>query len=581
MQADTKNQIVLTNIAWISQEYDAVDNVTIVTEQNKDRDSEPGTAPNANKDNMSSYIGNNNKTDLADSNYYYKGQQDDDDFEKLVLEPQTFDLKLIKRITKVNGNKVDERILNVDITKLANGTATTADYNLNKEPISVKKGDLITYTLRVYNEGDIDGYASEITEDIPEGLEFVWSEKTGEELQKDATLTDAEKEAVLYNQGIWDIKTVNTQTNRVEEITTDYLAKGKGAEIAQNGANLIKAFDKEKAYTNLVNEKNPDYKEISVVLKVVSNDGIGTIIRNEAAITEDTDSDGNPIDDRDSDTEKWVKYEDDEDYDNVKLQSFDLALRKFTIAVSKDTNIEESEYLKNSDGKYTRAPIVDTSKLNTIDENGELITTAIYNHSKEPVEVRQNDIVVYMLRVYNEGEIDGYASEIKDHLPEYLEFVNGEFNTRYGWTVSEDGRTVTTKYLENSIIDKAQSNANGNIILSYKEVPIMCKVKDTAKVGENITNIADITEYRDENKQIIEDRDSEPNNVILPDDKDLPSYKDDEKGSYVPGQEDDDDFDEKETKVPSEEMCMRYPSKKCTKIKSKWKILKTINKIKR
>lgn len=543
MQADTKNQIVLTNIAWISQEYDAVDNVTIVTEQNKDRDSEPGTVPNANKDNMSSYIGNNNKTDLADSNYYYKGQQDDDDFEKLVLEPQTFDLKLIKRITKVNGNKVDERILNVDITKLANGTATTADYNLNKEPISVKKGDLITYTLRVYNEGDIDGYASEITEDIPEGLEFVWSEKTGEELQKDATLTDAEKEAVLYNQGIWDIKTVNTQTNRVEEITTDYLAKGKGAEIAQNGANLIQAFDKEKAYTNLVNEKNPDYKEISVVLKVVSNDGIGTIIRNEAAITEDTDSDGNPIDDRDSDTEKWVKYEDDEDYDNVKLQSFDLTLRKFTIAVSKDTNIEESEYLKNSDGKYTRAPIVDTSKLNTIDENEELITTAIYNHSKEPVEVRQNDIVVYMLRVYNEGEIDGYASEIKDHLPEYLEFVNGEFNTRYGWTVSEDGRTVTTKYLENSIIDKAQSNANGNIILSYKEVPIMCKVKDTAKVGENITNIADITEYRDENKQIIEDRDSEPNNVILPDDKDLPSYKDDEKGSYVPGQEDDDDFE--------------------------------------
>lgn len=43
---------------------------------------------------------------------------------------------------------------------------------------------------------------------------------------------------------------------------------------------------------------------------------------------------------------KWVKYEDDEDYDNIILKSFDLALRKFIIAVSDDTKIENSEYLK-------------------------------------------------------------------------------------------------------------------------------------------------------------------------------------------------------------------------------------------
>ena len=61
--------------------------------------------------------------------------------------------------------------------------------------------------------------------------------------------------------------------------------------------------------------------------------------------------------------------------------------------------------MKNSNGKYTRAPVVDTSKLNTIGEDGKLITTAIYNHTKEPVEVTKNDIVVYMLRVYNEGDI--------------------------------------------------------------------------------------------------------------------------------------------------------------------------------
>ena len=369
----------------------------------------------------------------------------------------------------------------------------------------------------------------------------MWSEKDSDELEADTTLSAEEKAAIKYNQAIWDIKNINKDTNKVEMISTDYLAKGKGAEISTEGANLIKALDKTKGYINTINEKNPDYKEVSVYMKVVASDATNITIRNEAAITGDTDKDGNPVDDRDSNPDNWIKYEDDEDYDNVILQSFDLALRKFIIAVSKDTTIEDSEYLKNSNGSYVRAPIVDTSKLNTLDENGKLITTAIYNHSKEPVEVAKNDIVVYMIRVYNEGSLDGYASEIKDHLPPYLEYVNGEFNDKYGWKVSEDGRTVTTRYLEKSLIEKTTTDNNGKIILSYKEVPIMCKV--TSNAQGKITNIADVTECRDENKQVIADRDSKEDNVVLPSDEELPSYKDDEKGDYIPGQEDDDDFD--------------------------------------
>ena len=176
--------------------------------------------------------------------------------------------------------------------------------------------------------------------------------------------------------------------------------------------------------------------------------------------------------------------------------------------------------------------------------------------------VQKNDIVVYMLRVYNEGEIDGNAAEIKDHLPPHLEFVEGEFNEKYGWEVSEDGRTVTTDYLKDEkikaaeLVNKAGAtyDEEGNLIgvggaiyteykLTYKEVPIMCKVKDTAKSDENITNIADITEYLDENKESVNDRDSQEDNVVLPEDDKLPSYKDDETGEYIPGQQDDDDFE--------------------------------------
>lgn len=670
--ANTSSAIVLTNVAWISEEYDSVDKITITNQKGKDRDSEPSTVPNKNKDNMSDYTGNNNKSDLTDSSYYYKGQQDDDDFEKLIIKKQNegsynlvlvkqdadgeqlnskatfvvngetkevtgrltiakdvkitsdnltqndvytiketvapdeyckfngtiqitvekvlenntykvknvtrkvlddngkditsqkendvnvelnadgniyvyvkdyqFDLKLVKRIVEVNGTKVPERILGVDVTKLANGSATTADYDLDKTPVSVKNGDIVKYTLRVYNEGEIDGYASEISEDIPEGLEFMWSENKGNELDSDTTLTQAEKDAIKYNQGIWDMKTINQDTHKVELITTDYLAKGKGAEIATDGANLIKAFDKSKGYVNTINDKNPDYREVSVYMKVTaSNDEVDKIIRNEAAITGDTDENGNSVDDRDSKPEEWKKYEDDEDFDNIKVQSFDLALRKFIVAVSQDETIEDSDYLKDSNGAYTRAPKVDTSKLNTVGEDGKLITTATYNHPKTPVEVCKNDIVVYMLRVYNEGSLDGYASEIKDHLPSYLTYVNGDFNNKYGWKVSEDGRTVSTNYLDNSLIEKATSSEDGKITLSYKEVPIMCQV--TSDAQGKITNIADITKYKDENKKDITDRDSKENNVILPADKDLPAYKDDQTGDYIPGQEDDDDFE--------------------------------------
>ncbi len=541
---DAQNSTVLTNVAWISEEYDAEEGITITNQENADRDSEPSTTPNVDKDNMSDYTGNGNQTNLSDSDYYYKGQQDDDDFEKLVLLPETFDLKLIKRIVAVNDQNVPERIESIDVSDLnvtdSNGNivSTTADYRMNKEPVGVKKGDIVTYTFRIYNEGTINGYAQEITEDVPEGLEFLWSEETGDELETDETLTDDEKEAIEFNQSfLWGNFVYDESGERIVQISTDYLSKENEG---TPGSNLIDAFGRNDGTKT---EDDLSYKEVSVKFKVIADNIAGTVIRNEAAITEDCDEDGNPVDDRDSDTEDWVKYEDDEDYDNVVLQSFDLALRKFIIAVSDDETIDSDEYLRNEDGSYTRAPVVDTSLLNTEDEDGNLITTAVYNHTKEPVMVQRNNIVIYMLRVYNEGDIDGYASEIKDHLPPYLEYVDGEFNDQYGWEVSEDGRTLTTRYLEDTIIDKAELNEDGEYVLSYQEVPVMCRVIEGTPSSENVTNIADITEYLDNNKEETTDRDSQSDNVELPDDEDLPEYKDDETGEYIPGQQDDDDFE--------------------------------------
>ncbi len=543
--SSTENTI-LTNVAWISEEFDAVDNTTILDQTGLDRDSQPGNEPNVNKDNMEDYKGNiSNKDDLADNGYFYEGQQDDDDFEKLVLAPQTFDLKLIKRITQVNNQNVPERIIDVDVSNLnvvkPDGTfETTGIYELDKEPVSVAQGDIVTYTFRIYNEGTIDGYASEITEDIPEGLEFIWSDKTGQELVDDTTFTDEEKEAIEFNQTFLWGNFQYDSNGKIIEVSTDYLSKDQEA---RPGDNLIPAFG-----TNDGSKDDTDisYKEVSIKMKVVAENLSGNVITNAAAITEDTDEDGNIVDDRDSDTEEWTKTEedeDDEDIDNIVLQSFDLALRKFITAVSEDETIEEEEYLKNEDGTYSRAPVVDTSKLNTTDADGNMITTAEYNHTKEPLMVKHDDIVIYTLRVYNEGEADGYAGEITDYLPPYLEYVDGEFNDNYGWTLEADGRTVKTRYLDDTLLEGAKVNNSGTIVLSYEEVQIMCKVIPSAPTDENITNLAEITEYLDKDKDEAIDRDSESDNVDVPTDEDLPGYKEDEEGTYIPGQEDDDDFE--------------------------------------
>ena len=49
----------------------------------------------------------------------------------------------------------------------------TAAYFHSKTPVTLKIGDTVTYTIRVYNEGYINGYAKEITDYLPSGLEFL------------------------------------------------------------------------------------------------------------------------------------------------------------------------------------------------------------------------------------------------------------------------------------------------------------------------------------------------------------------------------------------------------------------------
>ena len=381
-------------------------------------------------------------------------QEDDDDYEDLVLPGKTFDLALRKYITEVNGTKLeDTRVPDIDVTKLASGEATTADYKHKKYPVEVKTGDLVTYRFTVYNEGDIEGYVYSITDYLPQGLEFD-AESNPEfiEAKTSGEYTAEELEGKEY------IYSINKEKNTI----TISKIPAQGETGLQPYLFGLNPFDGEKL----------DSKSIDIKFKVSAETSANDMVLTNIA-TMDYTSAPRPqeekIKDRDSKPENFTeptaedlleplpgykgneenkndltdsKYhykgqEDDDDFEKIIIKGtpFDLSLRKFI------TKLNGTELKDEKD----RTPKINTSKLNTIDSTtGKKITTAEYVHPKDAVTVRKGDIVTYKIRVYNEGDRNGYATEITDYLPEGLGFLPNYTNNSI-WSIPKTTDEATGK----------------------------------------------------------------------------------------------------------------------------------------
>ena len=432
-----------------------------------------------------------------------KGYEDDDDYEPLKPVEKEFDLALRKFITSVNGTEVTSRIPDVDVTPLVNKTDTTAIYRHSKEPVKIKISDIVTYTIRVYNEGDIDGYADEIVDHLPEYLEYIDND--------------------FNKQYGWQL---DPSDNTGRTIKTNYLSD------RTNKANIIKKFD----------GKTLDYKELKIQTKIKSGVKPTKYLTDIAEITESHNE--FKIPDRDnykkvvlpktsdefseyrghnsnkkdlSDKRYYYKgQEDDDDFEKVVVEGeFDLALRKFITKV-------------NEEAITNRIPQVDTSKFGTIGADGKPVTTMTYNHTKEPLLVNTTDIVTYTIRVYNEGEVNGYASEVKDDIPEGLEFLpENATNKEYRWQLLDKDGKVTTNIKEavsivTDYLSKEQEKTSGSNLLKaydkatmetpdYKDVKIAFKVTEPQTSDRILINKAQISKHHDEFGKEVKDRDSTPN----------------------------------------------------------------------
>ena len=371
-----------------------------------------------------------------------------------------FDLALRKFITGVTTsvgtenqtkNEVTNRIPVFKIDEAGNYI-----YEHTKEPVTVGNQNIVEYTLRVYNEGSIAGYASKIKDDIPDGLEFLPNDETN----------------IKYGWILLDEKgNITQEVNKAKYITTDYLSKEKEE---NEGENLLKSFNTADYETGDV--KEPDYKEVKVAFKVTMPNTDEKIIINKAQISKHSDKDGNDITDKDSVPDVWNEGEDDQDIEKVKVLYFDLALRKW---VTKAIVIENGTQTATETG-------------HTAEDDPEEIVKVDLKKSK------LKNIVVkfeYKIRITNEGKIAGYAKEISDYIPEGLRFDQAENPL---WQEVEG--KVTTDQLKDTLLNPGETT-EVSIILTW--------INREDNMGLKV-NTAEIS--KDYNEYGTPDIDSTPNN---------------------------------------------------------------------
>ena len=254
-------------------------------------------------------------------------------------------------------------------------------------------------------------------------------------------------------------------------ISTKYLS------FEVNKDKILKAFDK----------KNDDehgsglsYQDLPVVCRVNEKAPTNTNIVNIAEITRYENKDGDPIPDDDIDSRPKnyeQKNEDDDDYEVILIKKFDLSLLKYV-----------TEVYITEDGK---TKTIQTG--NTGDDSKDIIPKVEINKKK------LNSTIVkfgYTIKITNEGEIEGYAKEITDYVPEGLKFYAEDNN---GWK-DEGNNIISTRLLENTLLKPGES-AEVKVIFRW--------INGSNNLGLK-TNTAEISE--DYNKYGVPDIDSVPDN---------------------------------------------------------------------
>ena len=487
-------------------------------------------------------------------------------------KPKEFDLALRKFITKVNETAITSRIPNIDLSGLQNGT--TAIYKHRKDPVVVQDSDIVTYTLRIYNEGEKEGFATEIVDQLPTGLVMA-SSTTSTVVSKDKSGNAKNTYTLKYEPVTNKITlTIDKESARSLSAYTDGNLDWETIEIKCQVAQTPDTI-KQIVLTNVAWISGAYDSEDGKLISSQENDR-DSQPENKPNVTKDSMQDykgnsSNP-NELDKDNYFYKGEQDDDDFEKLVInpvkKKFDLELVKFIAAVSKDAKIDDGEYLtdtQNADGIYDRAPKI--SIVKDQDSEDRRIHCDWNPSNKTPLVVEPGDYVLYDIRVYNAGEVDGYASLIRDHLPVGLEFVEttDKDASYYGiWDIETitDSNGDERQIISTTNLAKGQGeeygtsmgeekytanllkalDADGEVVdgetrnPDYRDVQVLCRVKENAQSNGILVNYAQISADTDKNGNEIDDEDSTPDNLPESgpheDDEDLEKIKVRAPGKY-------------------------------------------------
>ena len=412
---------------------------------------------------------------LVSSTFTVAENEDDPQAINVRIENEYFDLALKQYITSVGGKAITSRKPVINLDDLASGVDTTADYIQEKTPQRAYAKQEVIYTIEVYNEGLIDGYAEEIVDHLPEGLEFVDDE---------------------FNRSYgWVYNEAN------HEVTTNILAK------IINKNNKIPAFD--------ANSKRLSSKKIQLKLRVAEGVKVKSKLTTIAEITESLAADRNETIDRDSNdlvavpignalAEYAECQEDDDDFEKLSIEEFDLAPVKYVKSI-------------NGQVQNNRIPKASYDPARMSEYRNGIYNGFKYKADNEIAKVKQNDRVVYGINVYNEGTVPSFAKEVRDTIPSGLQFIpDSEVNKKYGWKMLDSNGNVTndvtkadsivTSYLADKVINPLSFNAS-SMVIDCQAVEAEFKIVEPNSSDRCARNIAEVTVYTDDLDMDVVDRD--------------------------------------------------------------------------
>jgi len=355
---------------------------------------------------------------MSDNQVYSLEQTSDDEIIVKVVNEKT---KTYELAMKKFASYIDKTKTNREITARIDETGNIV-YDQTTEDINVRDYEKITYTLRIFNEGNQDMEGKMVTDILPKGLKFVENSQTN-------------------NTYGW--------TKQGDNLTTNYLI-GK----------TIEGFDIE-------NNETPKFIDINLEVEVdeQSADLSSNNLTNIGKIEID---------------EREKNQNNNEDTDTVILakmpQIYDLAIKKF------------ASYI---DGQPSKRDV--TVKLN---ENNQIE----YQENRPNITVKDNQQVIYTLRVFNEGNTTVQGKKITDKIPQGLEFKdNSTINTQYGW--QKNGDSIETTYLENKTINGARTYRGE--VPQYIDLQVEFTVIERNAANDNlILNTAKISKLENETDDI-------------------------------------------------------------------------------